>query len=366
MKKLHVFQMLFSLLLATSGFAAVPALVNYQGRLTDTNGAPLAGSVSVDVALFAGAVGGAPLYSESIGNTELGANGIYSFAFGGEAGFVEALASGGAIWLEVVIDGVALSPRERVLAVPYALHAGSVAPGSIGPEALATPYQTGEVAIHTLTSQGATFFANTRVIELPVSFSPAFGAPPFLNSNLVFTEPQATLGSSVQVMDSNPTDALLRLTLPLVHQGTGVTIGRRGAAIVGGAPAVAGRSGSALVFARASDALGQEWPSPVSVGPTSVAGGAALAVIGDRPAIAYINTNGTTLFFVRANDSAGATWGTPETVATAAAGASLSVQHLAEVNGRPAITYESSSFNDDFLESELAARYIVASNTTGT
>lgn len=366
MSKSHFFLTFFSLLLATVGMAAVPTLVNYQGRLTDTNGVPLTGSVAVDVALFAEAAGGVPLYSETIGNTELGANGVYSFAFGGEAGFSEALASGSAIWLEVIIDRVALSPRERVLAVPYALHAASVAPGSIGQEALATPYQTGEVAIHTLTSQGATFFLNERVIELAVNFSPAFGAPPFLTSNLTFAEPLATLGSSVQVMQSNPADALLRLTVPLVHQGTGVSIGRHGAAMVQGTPAVAGRAGTDLVFARAADAFGQNWQDPVNVGPTSVTTRIALAVIGDRPAIAYSTSNSSALFFVRANDSAGATWGTPETVVTAAAGASLTILHLADVNGRPAITYESNSFDQEFGETTLMARYIVASNTTGT
>ena len=49
-------------------------------------------------------------------------NGIYSFSFGtNKTGMVTALANPEA-WLEVKIDGVPLTPRQRLVAVPYAYH----------------------------------------------------------------------------------------------------------------------------------------------------------------------------------------------------------------------------------------------------
>ena len=60
----------------------VPSLINYQGRLTDANGAAVTGSKNFSIDIFDAATGGNLLYTETIGAVTLDSNGVYSFQFG--------------------------------------------------------------------------------------------------------------------------------------------------------------------------------------------------------------------------------------------------------------------------------------------
>jgi hypothetical protein len=62
--------------------ADVPSLITYQGRLTDSNGAPVTGSKTFAISIYDAATAGNLLYSESIGAVTLDSNGVYSFQFG--------------------------------------------------------------------------------------------------------------------------------------------------------------------------------------------------------------------------------------------------------------------------------------------
>jgi hypothetical protein len=70
--------------LLASGLAVaqVPSLINYQGRLTDANGAPVTGSKTFAISIYDDATAGNLLYTESIGSVTLDKNGVYSFQFG--------------------------------------------------------------------------------------------------------------------------------------------------------------------------------------------------------------------------------------------------------------------------------------------
>jgi hypothetical protein len=63
--------------------AQVPNLINYQGRLTDSNGAPVTGSKNLAISIYDAATNGTLLYTETIGAVTLDDNGVYSFQFGG-------------------------------------------------------------------------------------------------------------------------------------------------------------------------------------------------------------------------------------------------------------------------------------------
>ncbi|MEC8190020.1 MAG: hypothetical protein VX033_02405 [Verrucomicrobiota bacterium] len=77
------FQLLTSLLLASATLTwAVPSEINYQGRLTDTNGNAVTGDVTMSLKMFDAATDGNEIYSEDIGTVTLDSNGIYSFEFG--------------------------------------------------------------------------------------------------------------------------------------------------------------------------------------------------------------------------------------------------------------------------------------------
>ena len=77
--------LLTSLFLASAALGwAVPAQINYQGRLTDANGDPVTGEVSMSLKMFDAATAGNELYSEDIGTVTLDDNGVYSFSFGAD------------------------------------------------------------------------------------------------------------------------------------------------------------------------------------------------------------------------------------------------------------------------------------------
>jgi hypothetical protein len=67
---------------AGAAFAQVPSLINYQGRLTDADGAAVTGTKNFSISIYDAATAGNLLYTESIGEVTLDDNGVYSFQFG--------------------------------------------------------------------------------------------------------------------------------------------------------------------------------------------------------------------------------------------------------------------------------------------
>ncbi len=110
------------LLSASLLHADVPSLINYQGLLTDINGNVVSGSKTVSISIHDAATDGTQLYSESLGSVTV-QNGIYSFQFGSGPTFTTTLATGSQLWLQVTLDGVPQTPRERLVSVPFAMKA---------------------------------------------------------------------------------------------------------------------------------------------------------------------------------------------------------------------------------------------------
>jgi hypothetical protein len=117
----HIFTLLlacpFLLPLAT---AQVPALIHYQGRLVD--GTHLAnGSVALNLHLFSAPAGGVLLYTDSNPAVTV-VDGLYSTYIGDNTtyGNLEEALAEPEVWLEVEVDATTLTPRERLVAVPYA------------------------------------------------------------------------------------------------------------------------------------------------------------------------------------------------------------------------------------------------------
>jgi dienelactone hydrolase len=87
--------------------------------------------VAVTVNVFNQESGGNVVYSEGIGAVQV-KNGLYAFRFGGagQPDLASVLRSSPQAWLEVSVDGAALS-RQRLVSVPYALVAKSVGEGGV-------------------------------------------------------------------------------------------------------------------------------------------------------------------------------------------------------------------------------------------
>lgn len=125
---------ILAMALATSASAAVPSLIHYQGRLLDTNGVPVNGTPLMAVALHTNATSGASLYVQSVGAVTV-QNGMFEFQFGTNTHAFADVLTNAACWLELTVDGSALTPRQRLIAVPYAIHVLHAALTTNGTEA---------------------------------------------------------------------------------------------------------------------------------------------------------------------------------------------------------------------------------------
>ena len=76
--------LLVAVITVSSASASVPHLVNYQGRLTDSLGAPLSGSYNITFSLYTAASGGSPIWTEA--QQVLVSDGLFQVTFGSDAG----------------------------------------------------------------------------------------------------------------------------------------------------------------------------------------------------------------------------------------------------------------------------------------
>ena len=115
-----------ALLTADPGLAfagqTVPSLVTFQGRLTDNLNNPLSGSHSFTFSVYDAATGGNLLWTETQPAVNA-TNGIVSAQLGAAAGLAASVFAGTTAYLEISVDGTPLSPRERLISVPYAFNA---------------------------------------------------------------------------------------------------------------------------------------------------------------------------------------------------------------------------------------------------
>ena len=100
--------------------AQVPEVIHYQGRLMDGTNL-VQGPVGLSLRLYDAASGGTLLYEDS--NTVTVVDGLYTAGIGDSSTFGNLIAAltNQTLYLETVIDGVPLLPREELAAVAYAL-----------------------------------------------------------------------------------------------------------------------------------------------------------------------------------------------------------------------------------------------------
>lgn len=118
----------FSLCLSPlTAWAQIAQFSVYQGRLTDDSGTPMTGQVNLELRLYDVATQGSPLYSEQHLAVALDPEGVFSAALGSGTSpsgtYNATLLSDGPLYMEVVVGGVTLSPRQPISSAPTALMA---------------------------------------------------------------------------------------------------------------------------------------------------------------------------------------------------------------------------------------------------
>lgn len=101
---------------------AVPRLINYQGRLTDSAGAPLNGSYRVSFKIYDAESGGALLWQETH-NGVVVQKGLVSLLLGSVNELNLAFDEG--YYLEIKVEDDVLSPRQYLAAAGYAIRAAT-------------------------------------------------------------------------------------------------------------------------------------------------------------------------------------------------------------------------------------------------
>lgn len=110
----------FCLLVASYSFAAVPHLINYQGRLTNSSGAPLEGSYSLTFRIYDAETAGNLLWEETQNNVVI-QKGIFSVLLGSVTNLD--LTFDKPYFLEIKVGEEVMSPRQRISSAGYAVRA---------------------------------------------------------------------------------------------------------------------------------------------------------------------------------------------------------------------------------------------------
>jgi hypothetical protein len=136
--------------------------ISYQGRLTDAGGSSLDGTYAMRFVVYDDAVAGSALWDS--GNLNVA---VDRGRFTVQLGVAQADFNGKALWLNIIIEGETLSPRQEILPAPYAL---SLRPGAdivgdaIGPTdaALASYTPATGTALYADANGGVGLFGNSE------------------------------------------------------------------------------------------------------------------------------------------------------------------------------------------------------------
>ena len=146
----------------TSALNALPSKINYQGLITNADGTPIVSATNtITINLYTGLTGGSQVYAETFTSVESDANGIYSIQIG-DSNLQSELEDNANLWLELVINGDTLSPRQQINAVPYALvakAAESIVPGSDADSLITSLVATNTAAVSSEISARTTAIA---------------------------------------------------------------------------------------------------------------------------------------------------------------------------------------------------------------
>lgn len=105
---------------SNNSYAAVPHLINYQGRLTDKDGKPLEGAYDLTFRIYDTETAGASLWNEAYTGVII-QKGVFSVILGG----VKALnlPFDKQYYLEIQVGSEVMNPRQRITSAGYAIRA---------------------------------------------------------------------------------------------------------------------------------------------------------------------------------------------------------------------------------------------------
>jgi hypothetical protein len=138
--------------------------IHYQGRLANSEGTPIDGLVTLQFALYATDVDPSPVWGPETHPNVPVSEGLFAVRLGAMDDGIPQEILGGDLWLEIIVEGETLSPRERLGSVPYAMQALTVPDGAIGSRNMAP------TVFSAFTSSETPLDGETEVLSLDVDF----------------------------------------------------------------------------------------------------------------------------------------------------------------------------------------------------
>ncbi|MCW5578376.1 MAG: hypothetical protein KIS89_07020 [Dokdonella sp.] len=111
--------LVLTLAAATTAMAQVPRTLNYQGYLTSPGGTPINGVATLIASIWDQPSGGTQLASNTFASVAV-TNGVFNVALD-----VSSVTFTGPTYLQIIINGETLSPRQPISASAYAIRAAS-------------------------------------------------------------------------------------------------------------------------------------------------------------------------------------------------------------------------------------------------
>ena len=105
-------------------FSAIPNIIDYQGKLVDTEGVAINDSLNMIFRLYNSEEDGVLLWQQEINDVPI-SKGLFSVELGGDAVF-DTLSFTDTYWVEVEIDGDIIPTRGKLSSVAYAIHSSTV------------------------------------------------------------------------------------------------------------------------------------------------------------------------------------------------------------------------------------------------
>ena len=122
-RKVVIALVVFCGLCTISATAEVPHYINFQGMLTNSIGNPITGTRGLIFAIYQDSTGGSSLWNETH-TAVLVTDGLFRVILGSIQPIPDSLFTGQVRWLETTVEGEILSPRTKIVTVPYSLKSG--------------------------------------------------------------------------------------------------------------------------------------------------------------------------------------------------------------------------------------------------
>ncbi len=190
--------------------AQIPGLINFQGKLLNTSNNPENGTFSMTFSIYNVPTGGTDLWTETQPNVPV-SNGVFSVQLGSYTAIPANVFASSPTYLEVDIAGQTGSPRQELIASPYAFSSGNADTATVAMTAEnLDPGSPNYIQNIQSLQSGAVFYVSSGTVAGPlaatgtVTLGSATGAVK-ISSNTTIAGTLVVNGAGPQIFNGNIT-----------------------------------------------------------------------------------------------------------------------------------------------------------------